>query len=464
MTPTSPSGSLAAVTGVAISLFAAAGCGAPQPEFHIDLVIRNVTVVDVETGELREQQRIEVVGDRIAAVEPDDLTEYPPASGDGAFAAGRTTLEFDGGNAFVIPGLWDMHVHVLWDSSFAAAAMPLFIANGVTGVRDMGGPLEALKLLEAPGPSWPQVVASGPILDGPQPVDPSASLAVGTPEEARRAVDRVAAAGADFIKVYTLLPPEAYRAAVERAGELGLPVAGHLPGGVRAADASRFGQRSIEHLRDELIPFCMEPGPACDELVQVFAENRTYQAPTLVILRAKAYIPERAYAEDSRLAFIPAQLRDDWLAIREHRIVNRNADYFAEKRIRYAAELEATRILHKGGVPILAGTDVDNLFSMPGFSLHDELALMVQAGLSPLEALRTATHTPARYLERETEMGAIRVGFVADMVLLDANPVKDIRNTTAIRAVVRAGLLFNRVALDGMLEQARVAAGDWKPP
>jgi hypothetical protein len=298
------------------------------------------------------------------------------------------------------------------------------------------------------------VIAAGEVLDGPQPVQADISIPVADAAGATAAVDSLAQAGVDFIKVYTLLPRDAYFAVLAEARRLGLAVAGHVPAAVTPEEAALAGQRSIEHLRDEIEPFC-SPGDAaaCARLAAVFRGEPTWQVPTLVVLRAKAFFDDPALTTDPRLRHVPVELRREWLAEREGKL-RRGADYLASKRARYADELWLTGFLAREGVPLLAGSDVGSAFSYPGFSLHDELELLVEAGLTPLEALRAATLAPAEYLGTRDSMGAIAVGQAADLVLLRADPLAEIRATREIDAVVLRGRVLERRDLDRLLEAA----------
>lgn len=413
------------------------------------VVVRDVSVVDVLSGRVLPHRSVAIAGDRIAAVGPADGIGIP-----------ATARVIDGRGRFLIPGLWDMHAHVLWSDAAMRTGLPAYVANGVTGIRDMGGTLPVLAAFHASmqrdAPAWPRVVAAGAILDGPDPVQADVSIGVADAASARTAVDTLADAGADFIKVYTLVPRDAYFAIIDEAHRRGLPVAGHLPASVTVEEAVRSGQRSIEHLRDEIEPFCHgDDVAACTRLAALFREHGTWQVPTLVVLRSKAMFDDPKLADDPRLRYLPESLRDEWSASREAKIA-RGSDYAAGKRAQYAEERRLTGFFARERVPLLAGTDSDNADSYPGFSLHDELGLLVEAGLSPLDALRAATLWPADSLQARATTGTIEPGRDANLVLLDANPLRDIAATRRIDAVVLRGRVLDRKALDGML--ANVAA------
>lgn len=340
--------------------------------------------------------------------------------------------------------------------------LPLYVVNGVTGIRDMGGTLpvlasvrESMRQAELP---WPRVIAAGQVLDGPQPIHAEISMPVPDAAAARAAVASLADAGVDFIKVYTLLPRDAYFAALEAARDHGLPVAGHVPGDVTVIEAAQAGQASIEHLRDEIEPLCSARNvAACTRLAQLFRTHRTWQVPTLAVLRSKAYFDDQALAMDPRLRYLSPDLRDEWLAATAAKL-RRGGDYRAEKRGRYADAAWTTGFLAAQRVPLLAGSDAGNPHCYAGFSLHDELELLVEAGLAPVDALRAATLAPAEFLAARDSMGAIEVGAQADLVLLRANPLNRIGATREIEAVVLRGRLFDRRQLDELLESVADAA------
>ncbi len=449
-------------------LFAAILAAAP-------LVLRDVTVVDVETGRLHPDTTVVVEGDRIARV--------GPSASVSAFAGARVV---DGKGGFLIPGLWDMHVHLEFGDWFPGGkeiSLPLLLANGVTGVRDMGGELETLlewrKEIRAGSLPGPRLVLSGPMLDGPKPRFPS-SIAVATPDEGRRAVRDLKRRGADFVKLQSLIPREAVFAIAEEAKTVGIPFAGHVPDAVRASEASDAGQASFEHLigifegssprEDDFLKGEKSPGrllQSFDEkksaaLTAILARNRTWQCPTLAWERGGNLLDERDLAHDPLAKYVPSSWKDGTWKRFTNLILNEwTVDDLATRRKFVEKELEVVRAMHTAGVPFLAGTDTAaGVYIFPGFSLHDELGNFVKAGLTPLAALQTATLRPAQFLDMEDGLGRVEPGKLADLVLLDANPLEDIGNTRRIRAVVAGGRHYSRADLDRMLCRVeRRAAG-----
>lgn len=421
------------------------------------LCIADVNVIEVVSGRTIEGAAVVVSGDRIRSV------SSPPA------VERDCEVTVDGAGKFLIPGLWDMHVH----GSRRANHWPLYIANGVTGVREMFGSNEA----SASAAVAPHRYSAGPIVDGPPGVWAGSQLAANA-EDARRIVAEQHDAGADFIKVYSLLGADAYAAIFDEAAKRGLPVAGHVPESSSAREAAAYGQRSIEHLEDIAVSCAsseaeLRARPAasfvdvvvrqrdayrtfeaakCRQLAGVFRENDTWMVPTLSVMYGSSAEVDLATVEERATYFDEDTLR--WIVPPE----KPPAEALELFQQTFEDSVELTGFLYRERVPILAGTDVMNPHTFPGFSIHDELELLVRAGLTPLDALRSATLNPAVFLGRDGELGSIEAGKLADLVLLDADPLADIGNTTRIRAVVRGGEYFSRERLDELLLSAQRAA------
>jgi len=460
-------------------------------------VIRGVSVIDVESGTASPPWTLVVSGNRIVDAGPVADVRAP---------RGATVIEAEG--LYAMPGLWDMHVHVLQDGVYERM-FPMFIANGVTGVRDMNGPMPLADIHALRGRVLagevlgPRFLAPGPLLDGPgrgpDALGPMVRW-VDTPEKARDTVRALAARGADFIKPYNRLTPELYEAVVDEARTIGIPVMGHVPLGVDAMVASEAGQASMEHLQGILegtstagpaltaamvqyietvnagrplppevirgvvggrraIVGTHDPGLAA-ALYASFVRNGNWQCVTLVSNRMANLIDvaeERAaYEADPRLRFIPEGAREEMTGVSFARgFGNPEEDFY---RRRWAEVLNVVGEMYRAGVPILAGTDTGAAYTFAGFSLHDELALLVEAGLPPAGALRAATLGPAELLGATDSLGTVGAGKVADIVLLEANPLEDIANTRQIRAVIANGRIVDRPALDGLLAEAEAFA------
>jgi len=446
------------------------------------LAFTHVSVIDATGSPAKPDMTVVITGNRISAIGQTGKVDLP-----------KEMQVIDATGKFLIPGLWDMHVH--W---YEKDYLPLFIANGVTGVRQMWGfPLHHQWRKEMANGALlgPRIVIASTIVDGPKPIWPG-SMAVSNKAEAVEAVTKAKQDGADFIKVYSLLPREAFFAIADEVKKQGLSFAGHVPDAVSAAEASDAGQKSIEHLTGILIscstreqdlrkkraeafanrsPDQRLPSPKltrplnqmmletfspekAESLFARFKKNKTFHCPTFTVLRSGAFLDDTNLTRDSRLKYMPLRIRAMWDPKNDFRFKERTAEDFALAKKIFQKQLEIAGRMHRAGVPLLAGTDVLNPYCFPGFSLHDELGLLVQAGLTPMEALQTATRNPAEYLGALDSLGTVENGKIADLVLLDANPLEDIGNTKKIAAVVVGGKLLDKTRLEEMLAQVEKIA------
>jgi len=464
------------------------------------VAITDVTVVDVATGSLRQGMTVVIRGPHIVSVARNNQVDLGP--------------EVDivrGDGRFLIPGFWDMHVHTGGPpGQVLGIDFPLYVANGVTGIRLMSGDCaDACAEAERFGAtsldsvrSWreaistgrlvgPRILASSMLFDGPDPSFPASSYAISSPDEGRDRVREAAERGADFVKVYSSLPRDVYLAILDEAERVGIDVAGHVPFEVSITEAAQAGQRTIEHLSTREIAACssdpdalhaavgatagqrsdvaraarrrrliddFEPG-ACRGLFDTLVSNGTWYVPTLVLNRFWND-PEGAFASDEgRTRFIdPDGALAAWWTGSESAVESMDEEEALWRRERFGRQLDFVAAAKRAGVGVLAGTDAWNPHVFAGFSIHDELHLFVEAGLSPLEALQTATLEPARYLGAADSMGLVRAGFLADLVLLERDPLLDISATNEIAAVVMGGRVFPRDALDRLLNQAETMA------
>jgi len=436
-------------------------------------VIDDVTVIDVTGGPSRPHRAVVMQNGYITGIHKTK----------GFHIRGGAT-HINGTGKFLIPGLWDMHVHTVFGDWFPRGkdiALPLFIANGITGVRDMGGELDVLqqwrKEIAAGALIGPRMVIAGPMLDGPHPRFPS-SIAIATPGDGRRAVDDLKRRGADFIKLQSLVPRDAVFAIAEEAQKQGIPFVGHVPDAVRASEASNAGQKSFEHLigifegssplEDEFLQgpktetkllATYDPARAA-ALFALLARNHTWQCPTLVWERGGNLIDQTDFAHDYRAKYVPAYWKDvTWKRFTDEIIRGFDTDDLPTRQRFVARELEVVKAMHDAGILFLAGTDTaPGVYIFPGFSLHEELQRFVAAGFTPMEALQTATLNPARFLGMDATLGTVEKGKLADLVLLDANPLDDIRNTQKIAAVFVNGRYLSRPDLDKLLAGVETAA------
>ncbi|MBA2259481.1 MAG: amidohydrolase family protein [Acidobacteria bacterium] len=407
------------------------------------LVITRVNVADVLDGRILPNSTVTISGNTITSV-----------TGNSTPAGAQVV---DGQGKFLIPGLWDMHAHM---EASGASSLQLYVANGVTGIRDMGSALDLiLKMREATSSGrvlGPRIFAAGPILDD-APGDWPFRMRVKTAEDGRAAVQLLKRRGVDLIKVHDHTPRDAFFAIAEEARRQNLPLAGHVPLGLTVENVIDAGQRDIEHLSNQRLWRPCSGGAtyspeACRPFFAMLARRDIWQTPTLVATSEIATIgtPASAVSAD-HLAYASRSVREMWAE---------NQGLFATPEVvramRAVADVAAvvTKDMAKAGVGILAGCDT----MIAGFCVHDELAAMVRGGMTPLAALQTATLNPARYFSLQQTLGSVAPGQRADLVLLDANPLTDISNVRRIRAVVMAGRLLDRKELDNVLARVKIAA------
>ena len=443
-------GTLRAAVGLTLLTGVTATCdGTPMGRDEGPYAFVGVHVIPMtEDGLVLRDQTVIVEGDRIAAIGP---------RADRAVPDEARRIEAEG--RYLIPGLADMHVHL--EHFDDPEVLRLFVANGVTLVRNMDGRPYILGWRDSVASGallGPAIVTAGPIIDGDPPLRDD-NLAVATAAEADSVVSEQAARGYDFIKLYTNLSNDAYDAALAAAARHGLPVAGHAPADAPFDAVLSGGQGSLEHLDgyDDLIEADDSPFrngwhwtklylamPADSEKIERAAERTRdadlWNVPTLALKDALVSHDEMmARLDDPTFAYVPRPIREYWESYTHEtggRLGPDDLDLLAAGG-RHRGAL--VRALRRHGAGILAGTDTPNPFLVPGFSLHEELASLVRAGLTPAEALAAATREPARFLDASEEHGTIEPGKRADLVLLEANPLDDIRNTRSVAGVMLRG-------------------------
>ena len=455
------------------------------------LAISDVTVIDATGAPPKPNMTVIITGDRITEIFKTGEVAIP-----------KNAQVIDGTGKFVIPGLWDMHVHAVL-GSLPETYFPMFIANGVTGVRDMAADLGLLRQLRKDINEGKRVgprMIAGQMVDGPMPVWPGLPISISDEVSARQTAASVRDRGADFIKVYSLIPRPAYFALADEAKKRGITFAGHVPVSVSAFEVSDAGQKSIEHL-EGILRSCSAIEPELRKTIEEavkdakdtrqmreavvralneteframetysqekaaalfarFAANGTWQAPNLVVHRAAAFMDDKDFTNDPRLKYVHRDIRDSWKNQDDFRLKNRTAESTARHRMLFQKQLELVLAMHRAGVKLLAATDALVWYVIPGFSLHDELELFVKAGLNPMEALQTATRNPAIYLGLIDMVGTVEKGKQADLVLLEASPLENISNTKRISAVIVGGRLIPKVSLEKMLTDVERAASD----
>jgi imidazolonepropionase-like amidohydrolase len=459
-------------SNLVVTVFALVACLGAMPVHAAEpraLALENVAIVDVEQGRVSAPQTVVVSNGRIAAI--------------GAHAAiPDGAMHLDGHGRFLIPGLVDAHVHLFNNASKRPPntwTFPLYVANGVTGVREMAAVPDGIATVNAWRASIadgtlvaPRILAAGVVVDG------------STPAEAAQRVDAAADAHADFGKLFSGVSVANWHAILDEARERSLPVAGHVPAGISALVAAKAGQRTAEHLMqvfeactpieseiidarrdlagDALVERMEDDEPrvlaafdarTCERVARELAKTHQVQVPTLVLPWVESQ-PVHDASSDPRWKYLRPDERTRWQRIA--------AQLTPEQRTVAARRWDVARrivlALDRANVPIVAGTDAPMPNVYPGFALHDELERLVDAGLTPAEALRAATLAPAKLFGIEHDAGTIAIGKRADLVLLDADPLRDIRNTRRIDAVVLDGRFFDRAALDALLARAAADA------
>jgi imidazolonepropionase-like amidohydrolase len=397
------------------------------------IAITNVTVVDVISGTRQPTMTVVTKAGQIVSIGPQI-----------SLPAGA--VQVDGLGRFLIPGLWDMHSH---NQASGAESLELYLANGVVGTRDMGSDLEFIlplrDRLRRGELNGPEIIAAGPMLDN-APADWPFRRRVTNAQEAREAVRDLKKRGVDFIKVHNNTPRDVFFAIADEAPKLGLSFAGHVPLAVTIDEGAASGIKSIEHLSESRVfrectgkvqPYDAE---RCRPLFDKLAANHVWQTPTLAFFRVLPDVfsgtpmPHAEYASDSLLELTRRNIEASKL----------DEQALSFLRSMSKTSLSVIRDMLPRGNAFLAGCDG----GVPGFCLHDEMHALTDAGLSPLQALQTATINPARFLGRETTQGTIEVGKRADLVLLDADPLIDIRNTRRIAAVVVSGRVLSKADIE----------------
>jgi imidazolonepropionase-like amidohydrolase len=400
------------------------------------LALVHLNVIDATGAPVKADMTVVIVAGRIKAIAKSNKLRLP-----------KQAQVIDATGKYLIPGLWDMHAHLGNQEFHKYAYLRLFLANGVTGIRVMWGESEHYL--------WRKEIASGK-WPGPRMVVASREIdeANTNSAQAREAIRKAIQEGADFFKVHDRLPKESYFALIEEAKRLAMRVEGHVPAAVSAEEASLAGQKSVEH-------FTGLDAAKADErkalaLSAVFKKQQTWLCPTLIMRHSYAVLDNQQLVNDARLKYVEPSWQKRWL-----RMVNESgnapASQWSERKALVQREKQLVGRMHKAGVGILAGTDDANPFCFPGFSIHDELAMLVDAGLTPLEALQTATLNPAKFLNKFHMLGTVEKGKLADLLLLDVNPLVDIGNTRRIHAVIVNGRFVGRQELDQMLYEVELA-------
>jgi Amidohydrolase family len=443
------------------------------------LVFTNVNVVDTRAGRILPGMTVVVRSGRIQGV-----------ARVGLIAENHNVRMINAAGEYVMPGLWDMDVRTAstaaaWDEHII---YPLYVANGVTGVRDMGGDPDLLdqrsQRVEDGTLPGPHILVAGPILSGGK--SNTQAVALNNPTEAREAVAKLKEHGMNLLTMRSDISRDSYYALADEAARLKIQFAGPVPDSITVAEASAAGQRSIERLSGILLacsskedalrqqgsqapanqdvrPHAIvttlamatyDPEKAWNLFVQL-ANNNTWQVPALVWSQTMASMDNTNLTVDPGLKYVPISVRREWELKKRVRALPEVLELAKKESAR---ELEMVNSMRRAGIQFMAGSDGPEPYVLPGFSLHTELEWLVKSGFSPTQALQSATFNPALFLAKLDKFGVLETGHAADLVLLEANPLEDIRNTRKIAAVVKAGKYYSRQELDKMLARVAEAA------
>lgn len=422
-------------------------------------ILRNVRVVDNVRGTVSDPKDVYIQGSAIEKI-------AKPAT---STPAGSTVIDCSG--KYVMPGLWDMHVHSWWDIHF----LDWYTKFGVTGLRNMFTPPSMLfpvrDSIRAGLKNGPVIYGAGMIVDGP---DPAFKIYYSLTDTAEvdSIIQRCIDDKVDFIKVYDAIPRDPYFALMQKAAALKIPVCGHVPIAISANEAAAAGQRSVEHMfgmpelclshtiADSLyyhhwFESFLSPGyqhalrenaGSCKDAFAEFRKHNTYWCPTLVIHDVLGH-PLKAYGTAQEFKWLPKDIIDYWTPyVEEFRQLPQSAiDDLADNFEYYKTIVKSA---YDAGVPLLIGTDFPNPWLLPGISLHDEMELFASLGIPNKDIIRIATYNPAEYFGITGQYGTVQEHKIANLIILDADPFQDISNTRKIVYTIVEGKVIDPDTID----------------
>jgi imidazolonepropionase-like amidohydrolase len=433
-----------------------------QKRVNHNYLITDVTIIDVRNGNFLTHQSIGIDSNRISKIYKTEVL------------SSDSTIVIKGKGKYLIPGLWDMHIHYHWNYK---QTTPFLIANGIIGIREMFGDMTNITMIREKEKSetflGPEIVSSGAMIEGINPTWPSADIVMDS-VTAREVVEKQKSQGVDFLKIGNKLNKQSYFAIAKYAKEQHIDFAGHIPVQVSAWDAISQGQKSIEHnirILEAVAPhldslrknFPSNPYDVIkwkiklytyvvdnfneyqfDSLLHKLSDSNTWLCPTLVVTKGQSYRLDTSFIKDSRRRFVPDYILKQWNGDLDTTLV------LVLKR-KYDFEYKLLKKMLDNGVKFIAGTDYPNMYTYPGFSLHDELELFYNAGFTSLQALQTATLNPAIYLNKQKDYGTIEESKIASLLLLNSNPLLEITNTRDIEAVFLKGKYISKGEIDSLL-------------
>lgn len=435
------------------------------------ILIHNVNVIDPLDG-ISKNTNVEISNNKISRVGKKTSIFY--------------SKKIDGSGKYLIPGLWDSHVHLYFDQELAKDMPMLFLKFGITSIRDTGGDfnfLDSIKKLSEKYPkSYPRLKISGPLIDGKFNVYngerlPNLSVKTENVKETESVVNKLIASGADFLKAYEMLSPEQFEIIMKIAKKKKINVTGHIPLSMDIETASNLGLNSLEHIKNLELWATKDKNELLKErrgmmkntrdlsglslrgmihstqknyainnldenetikIYDALYKNSTWQIPTISIYKVPIYKIFKSEYWIENLKYLPKKTRETW----KQRIDFSN-DKIDPKQKDFSDWIQKTTgEMYDYGIKFMAGTDTPLGFLIPGFSLHTELELLVESGMSELDALKSATINPSRYFKMENDLGLIKEGYIADLILLNKNPLNNIKNTLDIYAVIKDGEVY----------------------
>ncbi|MFX0209960.1 MAG: amidohydrolase family protein [Candidatus Hodarchaeota archaeon] len=424
----------------------------------------NVNVIPMENEQIRENQSVVVENERIIKIGPTEEVTIP----EGAF-------KINGEGRFLMPGLADMHVHLNMEEM-----MLLFVAHGVTTIRSMWGfdfTLEWREKVKQKEVIGPTIYTTGPLIDG-SPSIWDGSAIVDTTEDAERIVAEHHKAGYDFIKVYNNLSVEAYQGIISAAKKRKLPVVGHIPYAMTLEGAMKAGQKSNEHLGGYIGMLQSDDSPIdlksivkdarktsieaikyidigkISKAVNQTKEAELWNCVTLVVYEKIANMKDAEKLQKKpEMKYVSPFLRARWDPSKDFRVKNTTPEEWELMKKENQILKRITKALSEAGANLLLGTDTPNPFVVPGYSIYEELQLLIEAGLTPYQALRMGTWNAAEFVNAVEEFGTVTEGKRADLILLEANPLEEVRNVAKHAGVMVRGQWFSKTKIDQMLEE-----------
>lgn len=398
------------------------------------LVIRNINVVDVLNSDVVPNLDV-VVKNKIIYFIGKSFSESIPSN----------SISIDGTGKYLCPGLWDMHFHLCWDKNNDTLLFPALLKNGITGIRDMGGDLKIMNSFRMETQNFkPEIYGAGPMIDGNPPVHTDFSLPVDDNTDMIVVLDSLKNNGADFFKPYSLIKEKQLRDISTYCAKNKMKFAGHLSEYIEPETSISLGQKSVEHL-NRLDNIWDRSKNRLDSIANLMIDNKTFLCPTLITYQLKTKVRDTTIVNSNYSKYISVSLMSEWQAAWKKRLTRHTqlADW-DELNKTFQSQMQLVNHLSKMGVMIIAGSDFAGMpYVYPGIGLHQELQLLVEAGLSNYEAVKTATISPAIFMSKQNLYGSVSVGKYADMLILENNPLDNINNLQAIKFVIVKGEIYN---------------------